>query len=116
MVFLAVGIARDGFKVNIIWGLLLAFWLVSTPLWLRGTQKRLYAKARHFHGPMSLDTDDYGMRVTGDGVDSRMAWSHFANFYEGRTFLCDLPEQRYIPSDSQTDDVGRAGCGTEGMF
>jgi hypothetical protein len=81
-VFVAVAIARDGFKVNMIWGALLAFWLVSTPLWLRGTLKRLYAKARHFRGPMSLDTDDNGMRVTGDGVDSRMAWTNFANFYE----------------------------------
>jgi hypothetical protein len=82
VVFLAVAVARDGFKVNMIWGSLLAFWLVSTPLWLRGTLKRLYAKARHFHGPMSLDTDDYGMRVKGDGIDSRMAWRNFANFYE----------------------------------
>ena len=82
VIFIAVAIARDGFKINIIWGAFIAFWLVSTPLWLRATQKRLYAKARQFHGPMSLDTDDNGMRVTGDGVDSRMAWSNFANFYE----------------------------------
>src|SRR5438270_11518359 len=55
VVFLAVAVARDGFKINIIGGALIALWLVSTPLWLRGTQKRLYAKARHFHGPMPLE-------------------------------------------------------------
>ena len=82
VVFLAAAIAHDGFKVNIIGGALIALWLVSTPIWVRGTQKRLYAKARHFHGPMSLDTDDNGIRVKGDGIDSRMAWSNFASFFE----------------------------------
>lgn len=80
--FLAVAIARDGFKVKMIGGALIAFWLVSTPIWLRSTLKRAYKKARHFHGPMSLDADDNGMRITGNGIDSRMAWSNLANFYE----------------------------------
>ena len=82
LVFLGVAIARDGFKANIAWAVFIPFWLVSTPIWVRGTQKRLYAKARHFHGPMLLDTDDNGMRVKGDDIDSRMAWSNFANFNE----------------------------------
>ena len=82
VIFLVVAIAREGFKITMIGGALIAFWLLSTPVWLRGTQKRLYAKTRHFHGPMSLEANDNGMRVTGDGIDSRMAWSNFANFYE----------------------------------
>ena len=31
-------------------------------------QRKLYAKSKHFHCPMSLDVNDYGMTIKGDGV------------------------------------------------
>jgi len=39
-------------------------------------------KSKHFQGPMSLDVDDYGMTIKGDGVDSRVAWANFASVCE----------------------------------
>jgi hypothetical protein len=82
LVFLVYAIASQGFQANMIWGAILPFWMISMPLMTRRAQKKLYARSKHFHGPMSLDIDDYGMTVKGDGIDSRMAWSNFASFYE----------------------------------
>ena len=87
LAFLAYAVATQGFKVDMIWGSILPFWMISMPWMTRRAQRKLYAKSKHFHGPMSLDADDYGMTIKGDGIDSRMAWSNFANSYEDHSFV-----------------------------
>ena len=51
VVFIAVAIAREGFKVNIIWGALIAFWLVSTPVWVRGHAKAALCESQALPRP-----------------------------------------------------------------
>ena len=82
VIFLITAMAREGFRGNMVFGLLITSWLLFMPLIVRKTQKKLYARSKHFHGLMSLDADDYEMTIRGDGIDSRMAWSNFANSYE----------------------------------
>ncbi|HLK53950.1 MAG TPA: YcxB family protein [Candidatus Angelobacter sp.] len=82
LIFLSTAVAREGFKINMIGGVVFPLWFLSIPLLTRRTQKKLYRKTKHFHGPMSLETGDYGMTIKGDGIDSRMAWSNFVSFHE----------------------------------
>lgn len=82
LAFLAYAVATQGFKANMIWGSILPFWMISMPWMTRRAQRKLYAKSKHFQGPMSLDVDDYGMTIKGDGVDSRVAWANFASVCE----------------------------------
>jgi YcxB-like protein len=82
LAYLAYAIVTQGFAINMVLGAIPPLGMISLPLLTRRTQKKLYAQARHFHGPMSLDTDDYGMTIKGDGVDARIAWSNLLSFHE----------------------------------
>ena len=82
MLFLGYAWFSQGFKTNLIYGSLFCWWFISIPFMMRRGRKKAYAKTTSFHGPMSMDMDANGVFVKANGVESRIAWTNFANFLE----------------------------------
>lgn len=65
LAFLANGVLKEGFSLNVIPGLAFVLFLLFIPLLSKRKQKSLYAKSNALHGRLTLDVDDSGMRFGG---------------------------------------------------
>jgi hypothetical protein len=80
--FLAYAWYSQGFKMTLIWGSLFCWWFISIPFMMRRGKRKAYANSKSFHGPISMDTDERGIRFKANGTESQTAWANFASFFE----------------------------------